>query len=124
LNEAGVDIFARQLKSRFIFFQGHPEYDANSLQREYMRDLARFLNGERDEYPAIPASYFDEPTETQLKDFERRTKAARDPMLAAELPGLTLHSDVAAGAAARIIFANWLGFLAAGTKASSVGSRG
>jgi homoserine O-succinyltransferase len=124
-NEAGVDIFARQLKSRFIFFQGHPEYDANSLQREYMRDLARFLNGERDEYPAIPASYFDEPTETQLKDFERRTKAARDPMLAAELPGLTLRSDVAAGAAARIIFANWLGFLAAGTKASSsVGSRG
>ncbi len=41
---AGVDIFARQLESRFIFFQGHPEYDASSLQREYMRDLARFLN--------------------------------------------------------------------------------
>ena len=117
--EAGVDIFSCALKSRFIFFQGHPEYDANSLQREYMRDLARFLNGERDEYPAIPTLYFDEPTETQLRKFERRAKAARHPVLAAELPGLTLRSDVAAGVAARLIFANWLGFLAAETHAPS-----
>ena len=33
------------------------------------------------------------------------------PMLAAELPGLTLRSDIAAGAAANTIFRNWLGFL-------------
>ena len=29
--EAGVDIFAKQFRSRFIFFQGHPEYDALSF---------------------------------------------------------------------------------------------
>jgi homoserine O-succinyltransferase len=108
---AGVDIFATQRESRFIFFQGHPEYDASSLQREYMRDLARYLSGERDSYPDIPADYFDAATVEQLESFEQRARADRDPMLAAELPGLTLRSDVAAGTAANTIFRNWLGFL-------------
>ncbi len=108
---AGVDIFARQLESRFIFFQGHPEYDASSLQREYMRDLARFLSGERDDYPNIPAGYFDAATVDQLESFEQRARANRNPMLAAELPGLTLRPDLAAGTAANTIFRNWLGFI-------------
>lgn len=108
----GVDIFARQLSSRFIFFQGHPEYDALSLQREYMRDIARFLSGQRDEYPNLPFAYFDSPTEQVLKQFEARARASRDPTLAAGLPGLTLRPDLAAGAAARLLFRNWLSFLA------------
>lgn len=108
---AGVDIFARQFESRFIFFQGHPEYDPSSLQREYMRDLARFLNGEREEYPAIPVAYFDDLTVSRLVDFERRARALRDPMLASELPGLTLREDLATAGDARMIFANWLSFL-------------
>ena len=108
---AGVDIFARQLQSRFIFFQGHPEYDASSLQREYMRDLARFLNGERDDYPAIPAHYFDDLTTERLTTFETRARATRDPMLAAELPGLTLRDDRSTSVAATVIFANWLAYL-------------
>jgi homoserine O-succinyltransferase len=108
---AGVDIFARQLESRFIFFQGHPEYDASSLQREYMRDLARFLAGERDLYPNIPAGYFDAATVAELSAFEMRARTARNPMQAAELPGLTFRPDLAVGAAANVIFANWLGFL-------------
>ena len=108
---AGVDIFARQLESRFIFFQGHPEYDASSLQREYMRDLARFLYCERDSYPDIPAGYFDTGTVEQLESFEVRARANRDPMLAAELPGLVLRPDLAEGVAANAIFRNWLGFL-------------
>jgi homoserine O-succinyltransferase len=110
-DKAGVDIFARQYRSRFIFFQGHPEYDALSLQREYMRDLARYLAGDRDDYPAIPTNYFDAATEAQLTSFERRAKADRNPTLAAELPGLTLRGDIAAGVAAHVILRNWLAFL-------------
>ncbi|WP_024516006.1 homoserine O-succinyltransferase [Bradyrhizobium sp. Tv2a-2] len=110
-NAAGVDIFAKQFDSRFIFFQGHPEYDALSLQREYMRDLARYLAGEREDYPAIPASYFDAATEAQLTSFEKRARSGRDPTLAAELPGLTLRVDIAAGVAAHVILRNWLAFL-------------
>jgi len=111
--EAGVDIFARDLESRFIFFQGHPEYDDHSLQREYMRDIARFLAGERREYPEIPADYFDDMTEEVLANFEQRARTSRKPELAAELPGLTLRPDVPAGGAATMIFQNWLDFLGA-----------
>lgn len=109
---AGVDIFTKQFKSRFIFFQGHPEYDALSLQREYMRDLARYLSGERDHYPAIPANYFDAPTEARLREFEQRARIGREPTLAAELPGLTLRTDIAAGVVAQVTFRNWIRFLA------------
>ena len=115
---AGVDIFARQMESRFVFFQGHPEYDGLSLQREYMRDLARFLGRERNDYPAVPADYFDAITEARLASFERRARAERDPTLAAELPGLTLRPDTPSGAAARLIFRNWLDFLGQSAKAA------
>jgi homoserine O-succinyltransferase/O-acetyltransferase len=114
--QAGVDIFARDFESRFIFFQGHPEYDALSLQREYMRDIARFLAGERKDYPAIPVSYFDTPTEEVLADFEARARAHRKVELAAELPGLTLRQGVPAGGAATTIFRNWLDFLGQDTR--------
>src|SRR4029077_12231626 len=75
--QCGVDIFAKRLRSQFIFFQGHPEYEALSLEREYLRDVSRFLAGERDHYPAIPAGYFDTETEARLASFERRAHAER-----------------------------------------------
>jgi homoserine O-succinyltransferase len=114
--EAGVDIFAKQLQSQFVFFQGHPEYDALSLQREYLRDLSRFLSGERDHYPAVPKGYFDAQTEARLASFAKRATMERRPALIAELPALTLRSDIAAGSAATVIFSNWLGYLAEGAK--------
>jgi homoserine O-succinyltransferase len=116
--QAGVDIFAKQLRSHFIFFQGHPEYDAISLQREYLRDITRFLGGKRDTYPAFPAGYFDIETETKLASFEKRARIERQLPLSVELPGLKLRPDIAAGAAATAIFANWLGYLAVGAKAA------
>jgi homoserine O-succinyltransferase len=76
-----------------------------------MRDIARYLSGERKDYPAIPASYFDTPTEEVLADFEQRARAHRKVELAAELPGLTLRGGVPAGGAATTIFRNWLDFL-------------
>src|SRR5438477_4202129 len=41
-----VDTFVKQGKSLFVFFQGHPEYDANTLLLEYRRDVKRFLRHE------------------------------------------------------------------------------
>ena len=117
--EAGVDIFSRAFDSRFIFFQGHPEYDALSLQREYMRDVARYLAGERDSYPAIPAAYFDATTEDILVNFERRARSERKVELAAELPGLTLRPSVPAGGAATTLFRNWLDYLSADARVIS-----
>jgi homoserine O-succinyltransferase len=109
--EAGIDIFAKQLGSQFVFFQGHPEYDALSLEREYLRDISRFLAGQRDAYPALPVGYFDAETEQRLASFGQRARAERRPGLSAELPDRTLRHDNAAGAAATAVFKNWLGYL-------------
>ena len=54
--EAGVDIFAKQWNSLFVFLQGHPEYDADTLFREYRRDMTRYLRGERDDLPGLPVA--------------------------------------------------------------------
>lgn len=112
---AGVDIFARQGNSRFVFFQGHPEYDVTSLQREYLRDIGRFLTGERDDYPEIPVDYFDPDTEIALAALRAEAEAHRDPAIIAKLPQLGLRSgmaDAVDGTATRL-FRNWLTLLAA-----------
>jgi homoserine O-succinyltransferase len=115
--KAGVDIFVRQYASRFVFFQGHPEYDALSLQREYLRDIGRYLAREREIYPAVPVSYFDAATEEKLARFERRAKHERHPALTNELPALNLRADIAAGSVATALFRNWLQYLAVDTEA-------
>ena len=113
---AGVDIFAKRLGSQFIFFQGHPEYDALSLQREYLRDITRFLSRQRDVFPAFPAGYFETETENKLAHYRKRASAERTIPLSVELPHLTLRSDLAVGVAAAALFRNWLEYLSDGVK--------
>ena len=107
----GVDSFAKDVGSQFVFFQGHPEYEELSLEREYLRDISRFLTGERDSYPGIPIGYFDAETEQRLAAFAVRAQAERRPALSTELPDRTLRADIATGAAATMMFRNWIGFL-------------
>jgi len=116
--EAGVDVFVRQYASRFVFFQGHPEYDALSLQREYLRDIGRYLARERDNYPRLPVSYFDAATEEKLARFEKKATHERHPALTNELPGLSLRADIDAGNAAAVLFRNWLRYLGADADAA------
>jgi homoserine O-succinyltransferase/O-acetyltransferase len=113
--EAGVDIFTKQMRSHFIFFQGHPEYEALSLQREYLRDITRFIAGQRDTYPAFPQGYFDIETEHKLVTFQKRTRVERKLPLSVELPKLVLRPGIAAGSAASVIFRNWLQYLSDAT---------
>jgi homoserine O-succinyltransferase len=115
----GIDSFAKDFGSQFIFFQGHPEYEELSLEREYLRDISRFLAGERDSYPGIPASYFDAETEQKLAAFALRAQAERRPALSTELPDRTLRQDIATGAAASVMFSNWIGFLFERARAAS-----
>jgi len=84
--EAGVDIFVKQRKSLFLFFQGHPEYDADTLSREYRRDVGRFLRGERESYPRMPKGYFDDPTSTILEAFRVRALGDRRDELLTDFP--------------------------------------
>ena len=55
--EGGVDTFVKQGKSLFVFFQGHPEYEADTLLREYRRDMKRFLGREIEVQPSMPSGH-------------------------------------------------------------------
>jgi homoserine O-succinyltransferase len=110
-SRGSVDSFVKDVGSHFIFFQGHPEYEALSLEREYLRDISRFLTGERDACPGLPAGYFDTETEQKLVTFATRAQTERRPALTAELPDRTLRQDIAMGSAATVMFRNWLNFL-------------
>jgi homoserine O-succinyltransferase/O-acetyltransferase len=79
-NGAGADLFVKPCgKSLFVFFQGHPEYDARALMREYRRDVLRFLTGERPNYPALPTNYFNLRTERQLLWLRKRALTDDNP---------------------------------------------
>jgi homoserine O-succinyltransferase/O-acetyltransferase len=71
----GVDAFTKSFGSQFVFLQGHPEYDANSLAREYRRDFARYLRGESGTAPVAPKGYFAPEADARLRALERQARA-------------------------------------------------
>ena len=79
-------MFVKQRKSLFVFFQGHPEYEANTLLLEYRRDIRRFLRRERDTYPPMPQGYFDEDTVDALTAVRERALSDRREELFEEFP--------------------------------------
>ncbi len=84
---AGVDLFVKQQKkSLFVYFQGHPEYEAQSLLGEYRRDVGRFLRREIDSYPAMPMGYFDGEATKLLGAFRERALLNRRSELLGEFP--------------------------------------
>jgi homoserine O-succinyltransferase len=109
--DAGVDMFVKlQKRSLFVFFQGHPEYEAWSLLGEYRRDVGRFLRREIEAYPTMPKKYFDEQAEELLIEFRNRALSNRRDELLAEFP-----TDQVAGnlkntwhSAATRIYRNWM----------------
>jgi homoserine O-succinyltransferase len=75
----GVDSFVKSFGSQFVFLQGHPEYDANSLAREYRRDMDRYLRGETEMKPVMPRGYFGAEAETELRAMDRSAHGDRRP---------------------------------------------
>ena len=56
--EGGVHMAVSPDLLRFVFLQGHPEYDRISLLKEYKREVLRFIEGDREDYPPHPDNYF------------------------------------------------------------------
>lgn len=81
--EVGVDTFWREEPSLFVFLQGHPEYDAETLLKEYRRDVLRYLGGERSDYPEQPANYFS-PAVSEELDALRIAVMSGDEVCAAD----------------------------------------
>ncbi len=67
-----ADCFIKEGKSLFVYFQGHPEYNTDTLMREYRRDAARYVRGEAQTYPLLPGNYFESKTEKVLMDLRHQ----------------------------------------------------
>jgi homoserine O-succinyltransferase len=110
---AGVDMFVKQRKSLFLFFQGHPEYGSETLLKEYRRDVGRFLRREREAYPLLPQGYFDSAATRALSSFRKEALLhPREELLSAfpEPLAVTGLTNTWSGIAASI-FANWLTYV-------------
>lgn len=124
--EAGADLFVKQKKeSLFIHFQGHPEYGAETLFKEYRRDIRRFLNGERETYPAMPKGYFDKFSAQLLTSFQQSIQSERHVDLMERFPEAALVGRLNRTwePSARTIYANWFNYLVSNRKNGSI-SRG
>jgi homoserine O-succinyltransferase len=111
----GADMFVRPDRgaSLFLFFQGHPEYDADSLAREYRRDVGRFLRGEHDNFPALPQGYFDDAASKLLEEFCARARTERVEKLIRQFPMRAIEGGLQNTwrASAIGIYQNWMAYL-------------
>ncbi len=77
-DEGGVLIATSPDGLRFVYFQGHPEYDRESLLKEYKREVGRYLRGERDDYPPSPEHYFPPGVERRFAAYREEVERARE----------------------------------------------
>src|SRR3984885_5303650 len=92
---AGVDTFIKQQKRLLVFFQGHPEYESDTLLREYRRDVGRYIKCEAPRYPLMPRNYFDEATVEELVAFEKQAVSRRSEELLPELNAILGNKRIA-----------------------------
>ena len=64
--DCGVHLAVSRDGGRRLLLQGHPEYDAVSLLKEYKRELGRWDSGARADYPPLPTGCFDPPAAALL----------------------------------------------------------
>lgn len=118
-NEAEILIFSESVgvqlavdeKLNLVFVQGHPEYDAISLLKEYKREVSGFVTQQRDTYPPLPDGYFNTNAQVLLSDYKQQLLASANPVeIFAEFPEEQLLSDIQNPwqSAAQQIFSNWI----------------
>jgi homoserine O-succinyltransferase/O-acetyltransferase len=113
--DAGVDTFVKQQQSLFVFFQGHPEYESDTLLREYRRDIGRYVRGETETCPLIPRGYFDDELVNALTTLQERAACGRNEGLQREIETLLGERKVENtwDSSATSIYRNWLEYLCA-----------
>lgn len=103
----GVHLAVSPDLARVVYFQGHPEYDRNSLLKEYQREVRRYLAGERTEVPPVPEHYFPEAARVLIERAWRRPETV-DSVLRNDVEPLLENTW---GDTAKAVFNNWLGMV-------------
>jgi homoserine O-succinyltransferase len=85
--EAGVHLAVSEDLFRIVYFQGHPEYDINSLLKEYKREIKLIITGERESYPPFPENYFTIQVQGILREYQDQVlKALSDKCSVPDFP--------------------------------------
>ena len=113
-DDAGVHLATSPDGFRIVYFQGHPEYDRNSLLKEYKREVGRFLADDLESPPPYPEHYFsheaDDLAQTHLRDaLASRAHGHADPDFPEEAIDPFLENTW--GDTGRALFNNWLGLV-------------
>jgi homoserine O-succinyltransferase len=113
-DEGGVHLAVSPDQFRVVYFQGHPEYDFNSLLKEYKREVLRFVAGHLPALPPHPEHYFPEVARPAVTAFvnELTVSAAHgrapDERLVSAIES---HLDNTWGDTAKAVVNNWLGLV-------------
>lgn len=114
-SDAGVDSFIKLKRgSLFVHFQGHPEYETETLLREYRRDIRRFLHFERETYPAMPQGYFGRTAIAAFDKFELRARLNRTEDSMSEFPAAPEIGEIPYSwkSSSISIYRTWLNYIA------------
>jgi len=122
LADCGIEVLATSKEADFhlavsedgfkwIFLQGHPEYDAISLLKEYKREVHRFVDFQISDYPDYPLNYFSRDARNELTAYKNDVIRARDNGLRIpELPEPKITDSLRNtwSEQGKILFANWI----------------
>jgi len=113
-DEAGVQLAVSEDGLRIVYFQGHPEYDAISLLKEYKREVMLFYQGVHSHYPPFPAHYFDTYVKAICDEYQQRLMVCKEkgepmPLFPEALIAPRLHNTWHDTGSA--IVNNWLGLV-------------
>jgi homoserine O-succinyltransferase/O-acetyltransferase len=113
--ETGADTFIKHQKKLFLFFQGHPEYESDTLLREYRRDVGRYFRGETAFYPSMPQGYFDRDIAAALTLLREKAIRGEGGELFPEVSAALAEAKIENSwhASATNIYRNWLRYICA-----------
>lgn len=112
--DAGVHLAVSPNLLRFVFFQGHPEYDRISLLKEYRREMKNYLDGNRHDCPAPPRGYLHGKGRRVAAVYEETlmgSGSAAEKLAIFPETDLLEYIDNTWGDSARVIFSHWLGLV-------------
>jgi homoserine O-succinyltransferase/O-acetyltransferase len=107
----GPDLFIKRGKSLLTFSQGHPEYDADTLGKEFRRDLRLYAEGKRANPPLPPQSYFMPQTEVEMMAAAFRIQPGAEAELG-PAPRSRFSDPPPWRRAGALLARNWLGQIA------------
>jgi len=110
--DVGVHLAVSPDQFRIVYFQGHPEYGAISLLKEFKRESNRYLSREREKLPRIPENFLTPEGEEIAATYIAALQDA-DGDAAPEFPEdeLRPHCDNTWGDTGKAIVNNWLGLV-------------